>query len=126
MNLLFFFNRPWFNKDRFTTVEAFTIAYLGLLLAIIGYQGDRTGSIAELLTGQVIQQSMQATSTLAIGQSTADYGWTQGYRLWLEIKGLGLLAEERGDEPLAAQYYAVQDKTRDLSPLLQEPYFSGA
>ena len=32
--LLLLLNRPWFSKDRFETVSALLIAYLGLLLAI--------------------------------------------------------------------------------------------
>jgi tetratricopeptide (TPR) repeat protein len=73
-----------------------------------------------------MQQTMQASSTLAVGQFTADYGWTQAYRLWLEVDTLGYLAAVAEDDPLEASYDAVRDKMRELSPILRDPYFDPA
>ena len=125
MNILtLLLKRPWFNKNRFDTISALMIAYLGLLMAFNGYQKDRIDNVSELLGGQVIQQTMQAAATLSTGQFTADYGWTQAFRLWLEIDTMGYLTAVREDEALTAQYDAVRDKIRELSPLLQAPYFN--
>lgn len=117
------FKKTWFTADRYTTLATILLAVLGTITAVVGYISGRAGDISGTLYTQVTQQTMAATSTLALGQFTADYGWSQAYRLWLEFDTMGYLTYET-DEQLTSYYDAVRNQLTELSPLLQEPYFN--
>ena len=113
----------WFNKNNYDTLTATVLVMAGILLAFISYYMTSAVDKADILDGEIQQQTIRASTTLATGQLTADYAYNQVFRLWQELDSVTMNAENYEDTNRGDRYADIRDSLIDLSPLLQTPYW---
>jgi|GEM_PF-2594217 len=113
----------WFSKNNYDTLTATVLVMAGVLLAFISYYMTAAVDEADILDGEIQQQTIRASTTLATGQLTADYAYNQVFRLWQELDAVTVNAENFEETNRADRYADIRDSLIDLSLLLQTPYW---
>jgi len=111
--------------DRFRSFISIMIAVVTVLASVTAFLQSYASTQNAESDGRAKALSIEATKKRLTGALQFSYDWQGAFGAWREVDLQVTSAELAGDEPLAERYRSVREEMRNISPLLQEPYFSG-
>jgi tetratricopeptide (TPR) repeat protein len=114
---------PFFSGELYERMMSILMAIVAILITIMAVLQTDMGNQSARAKAQGQQFAMKAIGAETTGQMQAGYAWGDAYRHWREWDSL---AFQTNDDTAKQRFLTVRDRARQLSPLLQDPYFDPA
>ncbi|MEI8132509.1 MAG: tetratricopeptide repeat protein [Leptolinea sp.] len=112
------------DRDQFNRIVAVCIAVVTLIATVMAYlQGDASAR-DDRANRDSKRYSIEAFGRQVSGDARVNFDFNTAYQAYYEMSLLSASAESRDDIPAAKRYQTMMNETRQLSPMLNSPYFT--
>jgi tetratricopeptide (TPR) repeat protein len=112
------------SDKRFDNLVTILIASVAVLVAVIAFFQNLASNESDQARRRAQQNSIDATRQEIVGAIQFSYEWQGAYQTWKELYWQSISAEQNGDDAVAEQYRAVQERIVAISEMLgNEIYF---
>jgi hypothetical protein len=114
------------DRDKFNKIVAVCIAVVTLIATVMAYlQGDASAR-DDKANRDSKRYSIEAFGKQVSGDARVNFDFNTAYQTYYEMSLLSTSAENRDDAAAAKRYQTMMEETKNLSPLLNSPYYNPA